>query len=300
MKRVVLTGATGAIGSALIRELISHNVEVLVLCRCDSLRNGNIINNELVKRKYCSLKDLSSLQNDTENDYDVFYHLAWEGTSGESRNDMHMQNRNVGYALDAVEVAKKFGCKIFVGAGSQAEYGRVEGVLKPDTPVFPETGYGMAKLCAGQMTREYSHKLGMKHIWMRILSVYGPNDGSQSMVASTISKLEHGETPKFTKGEQLWDYLYSGDAAEAFYLAGEKGIDGKTYVLGSGTAKPLSEYIYDIRDIVAPKADIGIGELPYSDRQVMHLQADISEINKDTDWKAKTSFKDGIRKIILD
>ena len=80
---------------------------------------------------------------------------------------MHLQNKNVEYALDAVEAAKRFGCHTFIGAGSQAEYGRVEGLLKPDTPTFPEMGYGIAKLCAGHMTRKHAYQLGMNHIWVR-------------------------------------------------------------------------------------------------------------------------------------
>ena len=183
-----------------------------------------------------------------------------------------------------------FGCHTFIGAGSQAEYGRVEGVLTPSTPVFPENGYGMAKLCAGQMTREYAHKLGLKHIWMRILSIYGPNDGAQTMVMSTINKLKNGEEAQFTKGEQLWDYLYSGDAAEAFRLIGERGVDGKIYILGGGVARPLYEYINIIGECLEAKELLKIGDLPYSDRQVMHLCADITELKRDTGWLPQTKI----------
>ena len=211
---------------------------------------------------------------------------------------MYLQTKNIRYALDAVGVARRFGCKKFIGAGSQAEYGRVEGKLKPDTPTFPEMGYGYAKLCAGQMTKDYAHQLGMEHIWTRILSIYGPNDGKQSMIMSTIAKLLKGEVPKFTKGEQLWDYLYSDDAAKALHLLGEKGKDGKVYVLGSGQVHPLAEYICTIRDIVDPGAKIKIGAVPYSDRQVMHLEADIGAIKRDTGWSPLVEFKEGIIKIV--
>lgn len=298
MKRAVITGATGAVGTALIQELIKNNVETLVFCREGSARNSKIPESSLVTRKYCDLKELKTVQNDTGKDYDVFYHFAWAGTTGAARNNVHLQNQNVEYALDAVEAAKRFGCHTFIGAGSQAEYGRVEGLLKPDTPAFPEMGYGIAKLCSGQMTRMQAHQLGMRHIWVRILSVYGPNDGSQSMVMSTINKLKAGEVPQFTKGEQMWDYLYSGDAARAFYLVGEKGVDGKIYVLGSGLARPLAEYIKEIRDVVAPKGKIDLGAIPYGDKQVMFLQADITEIYKDTGWISTVKFDEGIRQII--
>ena len=298
MRSAVISGATGAIGTALTKKLVNEGVKVLILCRKDSKRTQNIIESPLVKVKYCALDELSSLTNDTGEEYDVFYHFAWMGAAGPGRHDMYLQNENVKFALDAVEAAKRFGCKTFIGAGSQAEYGRVEGLLRPDTPTFPEMGYGYAKLCAGQMTRDYAHQLGLQHVWTRILSVYGPNDGAQSMVMSTINKLRNGETPQFTKGEQMWDYLYSGDAANAFYLLGDRGIDGKTYVIGSGKARPLAEYIEIIRDEVNPDAKIELGAIPYAPKQVMHLQADISELQKDTGFEPMVGFENGIRNIV--
>lgn len=298
MKRVILTGATGAIGTALIENLIKNGIEILVLMREGSAREANIIKHPLVSVKNCSLENLKTLKNDTGKEYDVFYHFAWSGTFGNARNDMYLQNKNVEYTLDAVSAAKEFGCKTFIGAGSQAEYGRFEGVLKPDTPVFPENGYGIAKLCAGQMSREYAHQLGLKHIWIRILSIYGPNDGTQTMVMSTIEKLKNGRLAEFTKGEQLWDYLYSADAAEAFRLLGEKGKDGKVYVLGSGQTKPLYEYINIIAEQLNGKDLINIGAIPYAEKQVMHLCADISELKNDVGWEPKTEFKNGIKKVL--
>ena len=295
MKRMVITGATGAIGTALINECIRQGTEVLVLCRKDSLRNRNIPRHPLVTKEFCSLQQLAGIQNDTGSMYDVFYHLAWAGTSGNARNDLYLQNRNVTYAMDAVRAAKRFGCSVFVGTGSQAEYGRVEGVLQPDTPAFPENGYGMGKLCAGLMTRELAGQLGLQHIWVRVLSVYGPNDGENSMVMSAIRKLLAGETPEFTRGEQMWDYLYSTDAARALYLIGEKGLDKKIYVLGSGRARSLAEYISELRDIVSPGAEVKLGAVPYAAGQVMHLQADISALKKDTGFEPAVDFRDGIR-----
>lgn len=298
MRRAIVTGATGAVGTALVQELIDNNIEVLVFCREGSARNKQIPTHPLVTLKYCSLNQLSELKNETGKQYDVFYHFAWDGTTGTARNDMLLQNQNVRYALDAVEVAARFGCHKFIGAGSQAEYGRVEGVLKPDTPAFPEMGYGIAKLCAGQMTRERAHQLGMAHNWVRILSVYGPNDGAQSMVMSTINKLKKNEVPQFTKGEQMWDYLYSDDAGRAFRLVGEKGIDGKIYVLGSGKARPLAEYIEDIRSIVCPEGCIELGAIPYAPKQVMFLQADIGELTRDTGFLPQIDFPIGIESIM--
>lgn len=298
MKKAIITGATGAVGMALIQELIKQNIEILVLCREGSKRKQQIPKHPLVTIKNCALDQLEKVENDTNQSYDVFYHFAWSGTTGVDRNDMYLQNLNVQYTLDAVKAAKKFGCHTFIGAGSQAEYGRVEGILKLETPTFPENGYGMAKLCAGQMSRELAQQLGIRHIWVRILSVYGPYDGVQSMVMSTIKKLKEGIVPEFTKGEQMWDYLYSEDAARAFYLLGEKGKDRKTYVLGSGTARPLVEYIKEIQEAVGKNTEIKLGAIPYHPKQVMYLCADISELKKDVDFKTRFDFKEGLSRIL--
>lgn len=296
--KVIISGATGAIGTALIKECLSHDDDVLVLVRSESKRKNQIQINPHIEIKECGMEDFSIIKNDTGKQYDVFYHFAWEGTAGQGRNDMYLQNRNIKYALDAVKVAKRFGCRTFIGAGSQAEYGRFEGKLCAETPTFPEMGYGYAKLCAGQMTRDYAHQQGLSHIWVRILSVYGPNDGAQSMVMSTIDTLKKGAIPQLTKGEQMWDYLYSGDAAAAFRLLGENGKDGKIYVLGSGSVRPLKDYIIDIRDVVSPYAELALGAIPYNEKQVMYLCADISELSNDTGWMPQTKFRDGIAAIL--
>lgn len=297
MKRAIITGATGSIGTALINELIEKGIEVLVFCREGSVRNNNIPKSDLVTLKYCALNNLKTVKNDTGKTYDVFYHFAWAGTTGAERNDMFLQNKNVEYSLDAVSAAKEFGCHTFIGAGSQAEYGRVNDVLKSDTPAFPENGYGMAKLCAGQMTREYAHMLGMRHIWVRILSVYGKQT-TTDLISYVIKSLNDKLPVNCTKGEQVWDYLYNKDAAKAFVAVAENGVDGKVYPLGSGIGKPLKEYIEAIKNLINYKAVINYGARSYSANEVMYLVADITNFTNDTGWKPEYSFVEGINEII--
>lgn len=293
MKKAVITGPTGAIGIALIQELIRHGIEVAAVVRPDSKRTDRIPVSPLVQIVPCDLAELAALPEKIER-ADVFYHFGWDGTFGNSRNNMYGQNLNVKYALDAVEAAAAMGCTTFIGAGSQAEYGRFEGSLTAQTPVFPENGYGIAKLCAGQMTRILCEQKGLRHIWTRILSIYGPFDGAGTMVMSTVVKLLTGERPACTAGEQMWDYLYSGDAGYAMYLLADKGVAGKTYCIGSGQARPLREYIEEIRAAAAPDAEIGFGEVPYQEKQVMYLCADISELTKDTGFVPRVPFSEGI------
>lgn len=305
MKRIIITGPTGAIGHALIKKCIEEQTEVYAVCRCHSARLDAVPSSPLVHIIECDLEKLTALSDTLPHGCDVFYHFAWAGTTGGGRNDMYLQNRNVRYALDAVELCKKIECRAFIGAGSQAEYGRVDSILTPSTPVLPENGYGMAKLCAGQMTRHMCGAYGIRHIWTRILSVYGPYDGEGSMIMSTIRKLLCHEHAGLTSGEQMWDYLYSEDAARALFLLGKKGMSGKTYCVGSGNALPLHQYIETLRDAVARELDesytsfsLGLGDIPYGQKQVMYLCADISDLTNDTGFTPSISFEEGIAKTV--
>jgi Nucleoside-diphosphate-sugar epimerases len=295
MKKIVLTGATSMIGVALIKECIENNVQVLAIVRSNSQNIMRIPKSELVNIVECDLDNLKELTF-TENKYDVFYHLAWDYTSRTYRDEPCRQNKNVNYTLDAVNLASKLGCHTFIGAGSQAEYGRVENsVITPNTPINPDIAYGIAKYSAGKLSRLMCRDLGMKHIWTRIFSVYGPYDNSNTMIMYAINKFLAKERPSFTKSEQLWDYLYSGDAAQALYLLGIKGKDKSVYCIGSGIVHPLYDYIYKIRDTINTQLLIGIGDKKYSENQVMNLCADITNLIEDTGFKPKYSFDEGIK-----
>ena len=293
MKTAIITGPTGAIGSALCRKLLNEGFNVYAVCRPGTKRVSSLpCGTEIV---YCDLSALSELPEKIEK-ADVFYHFGWADTIGEGRNDMTSQIGNLRYTIDAVRAAAKLGCDAFIGAGSQAEYGRLQGDLRPDTPCFPENGYGMAKLCAGMMSRVECEKFSIRHIWGRVLSVYGPNDGDATMVMSTLNKLAAGERPQFTAGEQQWDYLYADDAANAFYLMAQKGLDRAVYVIGGGKTRALREYIETIRDTVSPGAEIGLGEIPYQENQVMYLCADITDLTRDTGFTPAVEFEEGMRR----
>lgn len=297
IQTAVVTGPTGAIGIALCEKLLRENVTVYAVCRPGSNRIKDLPKAAALHVVECDAKELATLPQKMEGvSVDAFFHFAWAHTIGQGRNDMPAQIENIQSTIDAVRAAKALGCQVFLGAGSQAEYGRVEGLLKSDTPAFPENGYGMAKLCAGQMSRVEAKALDIDHVWVRILSVYGPHDGPMTMISGTIRKLLAGERPALTAGIQRWDYLYAGDAADAFYLAACHGRNGAVYPLGSGQAMPLKDYIIQMRDAIDPALPLGLGEVPYGPLQVMHLQADISALQADTGFAPKTPFAEGIRR----
>ncbi len=297
MNGIVLTGATSMLGIALINQCIKNHINILAIVRRNSSNLNRIPLSDHVKVMECNLDELSSLKVQKDQ-YDVFYHFAWDYTQRKTRDNPILQNKNIQYTLDAVELAARIGCHTFIGAGSQAEYGRVDDALSPMTPVNPDNAYGIAKYTAGKLSKLLCRDIGIRHIWTRILSVYGPYDNENTMIMYTIRTLLSKEKPIYTPSEQQWDYLYSEDAARAFYAIGRKGKNNSIYCIGCGEAHPLHEYISTIRDCIDADLPLGIGEMEYSNNQVMHLCANISNLADDTGFQPEFSFHDGIARTI--
>ena len=296
MKSLLITGTTGMIGSAIVREAIRQGNKVTCIVHKGSKRIANIPQNPLVTVVECNIDEYSNLK--LEGTYDAFIHLAWDKTSVAGRDDVETQLKNIQYTLDAVRLAGRCGCKAFIGAGSQAEYGVQSVPLTGDLPVQPESGYGIAKFTAGKLSAMLCNQMGIRFNWLRILSIYGKNDGENTLISHVIRELNAGRSPELTKCEQLWDYLNCEDAAKAFFALVEKGVDGKIYPLGSGQGRKLSSYVDDIRDVINPSIKLGFGKKEYYPHQPMYLVADISELTRDTGWKPEIEFKDGIKSLI--
>lgn len=303
IKSVVVTGATSSIGTAIVDECIKQNISVLAIVNPGSSNISRINRAENVSVVECSLENLKCFDTDGLK-YDAFIHLAWAATAGDAaRNMLIPQSMNIRYALEAVDLAKKFGCSVFIGSGSQAEYGRTDETLTEQTVTLPETAYGMAKLCAGQMTRLACSQNGIRHIWPRILSAYGPKCQPQSVINYTLNELINDRVPSLSGGDQVWDFIYTGDVARALLLLADKGKDGEVYVIGSGKERLLKEYLTEAAEVVKEvlskeKVVLGLGEKPYGTNTVMHLSCDISKLVKDTGFEIDTDFAEGIRNTI--
>ena len=301
IENAIITGPTGAVGVALINELIKQGTEVAAICRKGSSRISNIPFSSRVHVIECDMDDYDQLETNeflTSHKWDVFYHFAWKGPYGKDRNDFILQEENIKGTIDAVRIASKCGCRMFVGAGSQSEYGSVEGVISPKTECCPTTGYGVAKYCAGVMSRVLCGQMSINHIWCRIISLYGPYEGNYTMLMGSLEKMLRGEKTEYTKGDQIWDYIYSKDAATAFRMVGESDLTNKIYCFASGKHQKLREYIIKMRDCVNPKLLVEFGTIPYYSHQTMNLNVDVSDLKNDLGFECQYSFEDGINDII--
>lgn len=294
--RIAVTGPTGTIGTEIVNLALESGYEVIAIVRPGSDRISNLRDNSHLKIIECNISDYITLEGKEQ--CDAFIHLAWMKTTNGKRDDVYSQNDNITYCLDAVRLASSWGAKAFIGAGSQAEYGNSDEDLSPSTPINPTSGYGIAKYAAGRLSKMYCSQLGIRFCWVRILSVFGINDLKTTLISYLLDCFTKNVPPELTKCEQVWDYLYAKDAAKALILLCTKGVDGKTYVLGSGTRRLLKDYVLAMKEVTESHAEPVFGVKPYYPHQAMRLCADISELTKDTGFVPEYTFEDGIRDIL--
>lgn len=291
---LAITGATSMLGVATIKNCISKNISVLAFVRKGSSKIERLPSSPLVEIVECDLAQMKDFDVDKLS-ADVFIHFGWAFTDKTGRNDVSKQLVNVQYTIDAVHLAKRLGCHKFVGAGSQAEYGTPNVILKADTPVNPLVPYGVAKYAAGRFSAMECRKEGLEYNWVRILSIYGPHDNEGTLLKQLVYNAKNNIPMGLSGCEQIWDYLYEDDAGAAFVAVAENGVDGKIYPLGSGVGRTLKEYVQDVISVMNPDYKPEYGKFPYSPTQPMYLVADISELKKDTSWDVKKTFQKGIQ-----
>ena len=298
IRSAIVTGGTGPIGIKLIELLVSRGIRVDAVLNPASSRNNRILESPLVRRISCGLEGLASWE--PVDAHDALFHLGWIASENRAeRNDADKQAVNIGYTLDAARLAVKAGCVVFVGAGSQAEYGFLpDGVARVDSPTNPVEAYGVAKFAAGRLSASVCGQAGIRHCWGRILSVYGEYDRPTTFIMYVINALLRGDAPRCSPCEQAWDYLYTGDCANALYHMALSGRDGVAYPLGSGTQRPLKEYVEEVRAIVNPRLEVLYGALPYPEGQVMRMAADTRALMENTAYRPAVTFADGIRGVL--
>ena len=305
MNRILVTGATSMIGVSLIETALENGTEVYAVVRKHTGRLDRLPASGNLHVIRAELDALSELMNPAKEPgrkdmsiplpCDVLYHFAWGGTSKTERDDPDIQERNIRYTLDAVRLARRLGCRLFVGAGSQAEYGPVDGRIGPDTRFAPVLSYGAAKYTAGILSRKLCDSLGILHAWGRIFSVYGRYDNSGTMLDYAIRQFSSGKTADFSSGLQHWDYLNERDAGRMFYRIGEKTKESRTYLIASGENRCLREYILELAGVMG--AEHLCRFAPEEGRKPAGIWADPAETFRELEMTPSIPFREGIREM---
>lgn len=250
---VVITGGTGFIGYALIRELIKNGDIVTAIVRLGSDRINRIRNLKGVTIVETNLDNEIILP---EDNYDVFYHLAWEG----ERDDPVEQYLNIKRTLNCIRIAAKYNCNRFICTGSQAEYGETDSIITEETLTNPTTSYGYAKVATYYLSKDLLRHYNISFVWVRVFSVYGDNDNSNTLYSKMMNALKNNEEFVLkTDGNHIWNYLHEDDAARALHLLYNDNVPEGIYNLASKNNNPLFWYINTMKQCTSSSSCIRFG-----------------------------------------
>lgn len=295
MKKVIVSGANGFVGGALTKELVNQGIEVVALDM--EGHNNNLPDSDLVTFYPFSLDNATELKERLkERDFDTFYHFAWAGSAGAARADTALQLQNAQWTVDCLRLAKDLGCDRFVNAGSIMELETMKAVFTAENKPGLGYIYGSGKLVAHAMCKSVAADIGIDLVWAMITNAYGVGEKSPRMVNTTIQKCIRGEAPQFTAGTQNYDFVYIDDVARAFYLIGKNGKPFCEYLIGSSNAKPLKEFLLEMKEAIAPELDFVFGDIPFTGVNQPLEDFDCSKTEADTGFKAEISFGEGCRR----
>lgn len=295
----IVTGATSMLGISMCEYLSALGHTVYAVCRHTSSNLAKIPSNGYIHLVFSDLEHISSILEEIPS-ADVFINFAWGNTDHQGRDSEEFQNCNVLNALTCIDVASKLGCRLFVEAGSQAEYGYVPTLITEETPCHPETAYGKAKLKVYELGSAQCLKCDMKYLHLRIFSTFGENDRPWTLIMSAIKKLRNNESLQLSNCTQSWNYLYVKDCVKQIGLLCEYALSSRVEVseifhIASEDTRMLRSYVEEMKEVLDSS-----GELLFGSMQPLHtvsLNPSVVKTKKAINFISDYSFADSIKLI---
>jgi UDP-glucose 4-epimerase len=301
MKRILVTGGAGFIGSHLVERLVKLNHEVIVI---DDFSNGSLRNLKNVEN------DISIIKHDVSrplpptlsaSTLDVIYHLACFPRSRSFSNPQRDVEVNVIGMVNVLEAAKKSKAKVIFSSNSGI-YDTSRIPIGEDAPDDPKTPYDLDKLQAEQYLKLYHATYGVGYTIFRFATVYGPRQKVspewKPVVIEFIMKLKAGEEPViYWDGEQTRDLIYVDDVVNALVLALDNDeCNGETMILGSGKETSINELYGIISDVLDVHIEPKRGPKQLGDIRRMLYNCEKAE--RILNWRARIPLKEGIKRVV--
>lgn len=298
MKTILITGATSFIGQNLINILIDE-YKIIAVIRANSKKinmlpfHKNLSIIQLNMNEYDKLPQILNIKN-----LYVFAHLSWGGTRGADRNNEQLQNENYRNSIAALHAAEQLGVKIFMSAGSQAEYGQHKSVITEETQPNPITAYGKNKLKFYEYSMKFCKEQNIKFLEPRFFSLYGVGDYEGTLIMSMLDKMLKNEPCDLTDCTQKWNFLNIKDAVNAMKILLEnKDVKPGAYNFASNDTRELKSFLLEMKAITQSNSKLNFGAIPHNDSGKYGINPDITKLFE-TGWKPEITFESGIKDIL--
>ena len=289
-QRVLITGASGFIGSHLCQRLLDEGAEVHAIYRTQTPPQDSG-----ARWWQADLSDEASVRalfRDVRPE--VIFHLASHVKGAPNLEHLLPTFRsNLQSTVNLLTLAAEKGCRRMVITGSLAEPEVENGEL------FPSAPYAAAKWASSGYARMFHALYKLPVVIARVFMVYGPaqQDLTKLIPYVTLSLLR-GEKPKISSGGRPVDWIYVSDVIDGFMALGQaQGIDGGTFDLGSGKLVSIRELVEQLAVIVDPRAKVEFGALADRPLEPTRL-AKVAETFASIGWKPRVSLQDGLERTV--
>jgi UDP-glucose 4-epimerase len=276
LKKVVITGISGFIGSNISEYFISHDFQVYGIVRkktnikklkgFDSSITFFDIDDRDLKLKLSQLGEFSLI------------HCAWNGVNAELRNDWLIQAENISYFARILNLIESTQLKKLIFLGSQAEYGRIDFEVHEQSALELNSAYGISKNTCRLMLELFASEKNINWIWLRVFSLFGPREDDRWLIPSLIQKMKKSKNVELTKGEQIYSYMYVADFSRMLHLILEKKVDNGIYNIANKNTVVLKDLIGLLKEKINRNAKLVFGAIPYRTNQSMLISASIDKI----------------------
>lgn len=288
-KKVLITGASGFLGSHLCDRLCENNVEIHAVSRTertsdqDSLQwwHGNMEDIEVVQNLFHTIKP------------DVVFHLSGMVTAAAGAElVLPTFNSLLVTTVNILTVAAKTGCDRVISIASleEPEPGQNEA-----TPISP---YAAAKWASSAYSRMFHQLYQTPVVLVRPFMTYGPGQNVRKIIPSVTLSLLQSEPPKLASGQRQVDWIYVDDVISGMLAAAQvPHVEGCTFDLGSGTLVSIRSVVQQLTNLVNPQIEPSFGALP--DRPVEKVRvANTAYTYEKLGWQPVISLETGLEQTV--
>jgi nucleoside-diphosphate-sugar epimerase len=297
-KRVLITGATGFIGSHLTMRALKEGAEVFILTRYKSLVKSvrlvdawnkiNVIEADI--RNVDSLKQVKDIKPE------IVFHMAAYNHVGDSF--LHVNEALSTNCLGTANLLEAYdGYSRFIYMSTSEVYGYQEQVpFREDFTPRPISPYSIGKyageLYAAMKTRMKGHPI----VILRVFNTFGPYQSSRAIIPEIIIKCLKGTTVESTEGRQTREFNYVDNQIDGLILAAtnEKAV-GQIINIGAAEEISIKDLILKTHEMTNSKSELKIGSLRYRPTEIWRMFCDNNSAREILDWKPRVDFNDGLK-----
>lgn len=301
--RVLVTGASGFIGSHLTRRLVSEGAEVHALTSSVSsvypprllevrdqitLHEGNLIDRSAMDAIVEVVRP------------EIVWHLGAYTHVGKSwhRVDECIQ-ANIQGTVNLLQALDGTGYRRFVYTGTSEIYGDIDVPFREDVRVNPISPYSVSKYAGERYCRMFHQGHGWPIVMLRPFNAYGPYQSPDRVIPEIIVRAVRQQPLRMTQGRQTREFNYVEDLAEGFVRAGVvEGIEGEVINIGNGEEVSMCDLATTILDLMGNPIEAQFGALPDRPTEIWRMYSDNTKARTLLGWKPAHSLEEGLAKTI--